>query len=204
MKQPPQAAADAVSRLSPRNLVGKPKFRLIWSEEPKTWVVGFFRDWSPAGIILREVFERRQVNKYEFDPPCWLLEIWEPPEFWGTPAEWEAKTHQWEGGRAFAECGPYPSEGDYRFLVKFTRKDTGEPTDPTEVVIEHIFARLRVPTRADLDAERNTKQELKRKDRAQAVAEVIGDVPFAGNANSVSPKPFTQKLREDRIAKESR
>jgi hypothetical protein len=202
VKLPPQAAAGAVLRLSPLTPAGQPKFRLVWSEEPKTWVVGKFREES--GGHISERFERKQIDKYPFHPPCWILEIWEPPEYFGTPEAWErSSTGMTEEGQFYHEIGPYPSEGDFRYLLKFTHKLTHDPIEPTEKLIEFLFSqRLKVPTRDDLAKERTAKEGAKIAQRSKRVAEAIGDVPFAGLPNNLNPKDLLKKLREDRILKE--
>jgi hypothetical protein len=207
VKRPPKAAADAVKRLSPLTLYGKPRFRLAWSEDPKTWAVGKFREESPDGHVS-ERFEHKQINKYSFDPPCWILEIWEPPEFFGSPEMWARQTLAiTEEGQWYHDLGPYPAEGDYRYLLKFIHKVTGKATTPSEKLIEHLFKnRLKVPTRTDLKEERDAKEEAKVAERRKNLDEVVGDVgsyPFAGRPNNLNPKDLLRKLREDRILKEA-
>lgn len=192
-----------MKRLSPLNLYGSPRYRLTWSEDPKTWVVGKFREESTDGHVS-ERFERKQINKYTFERPCWLLEIWEPPEYWGSPEQWEKQTVNYEEGQFYHEIGPYPAQGDYRYLLRFTHKLTHQAIEPTEKLIEFLFAnRLKVPTRDDLAKERTEKQEAKTKQRRQNIAEAIGDQPFGGRQNNLNPKDLLRKLREDRILKES-
>jgi hypothetical protein len=192
-----------VFRLSPLTPTGHAKFRLVWSEEPKSWVVGKFKEVSGDGHES-ERFERKQIDKYPFHPPCWILEIWEPPEYFGTPEAWErSSTGITEEGQFYHEIGPWPSEGDFRYLLKFTHKSTHQPIEPSERLIEHLFAnRLKIPTRGDLAKERTAKEELKQKERSERVATAIGDVPFKGLAHNLNPKDLLRKLREDRILKE--
>ena len=199
MKVPPKAAADAVDRLSPLNYAGNPRLRLIHASDVLTLVEGFFRDTSPGGIILREVFETRLLPKYPLLEDCWILEWWEPPEFWGSPREWDSQMRQWEGGRGFLECGPYPSEGDYRLLTAFKHQVTGQPTQPTELLIERIVSRLGVPTRGDLQKEQNAKTEAEDSARLGRVEEVIGDIPFGGRMNNTSPRGRENKFEGDHV-----
>lgn len=206
MRQPPQAAADAIKRLSPLNLYGQPRYRLAWSEEPQTWVIGKFREESGDGHVT-ERFERKQIPKYSFDPPSWIIEIWEPPEFFGSPDMWARQTISYEEGQFYHDIGPYPAEGDYRFLWRCTYKSgehKGQAVDPTERIIEDFFRRLHLPTKDDLAKERNAKAEVKVKERKQRVAEAIGDEAFGGRQNNINPKDLLRKIREDRILKEAR
>ncbi len=198
MKTPPELAAAAVKRLSPLNPYGDPKLRLIHGSDALCYVEGWWEDCSPEGIFLRKVFERRLVHKYLANVDCWILEWWEPPEFWGTPEQWAATTRQWEGGRGFNECGPYPDAGDYRFLVAFRHRTTGLPTVPTEAVIQRIYSLLAVPKQSDLDALRDFKDEEARKRRRENIENVFGDMPFEGRTDSISlnSKGLLAKLAE--------
>src|SRR5580700_10614634 len=155
MRKAPQAADEAVKRLSPLNLYGEPRFRLIHGSDCFTLVEGFFSDYSESNIFIRRVFEKRMLLKYPAHCDRWILEHWEPPEFWGTPEQWEGAQRQWEGGRGFNLCGPYPSRGDYRSIVRFTNRLTGAPIKDSELtvgLIEHIFSKIYMPTADQLKA----------------------------------------------------
>lgn len=195
----------AVTRLSPLTPYGKLKFRLIHGADALTWIEGWWEDFSPEGLFIRKVFEKRQCHKYLTKMDCWILEVWEPAEFWGTPEEWATATRQWEGGRGFQECGPYPSEGDYRYLTCFRHRVTGRPTAPTELLIEHIFSRLAVPTQGDLDKERNAKEEAEVKNRKDVVDSVFQEMPFTGkdDAINLNPRGLLDKLKDKRIEEEN-
>lgn len=204
MNRPPKGAADAVRRLSPLTLYGTPRYRLVWSKDPKTWVCGWFNVFDNSGNLVGGRFERKEIDKYSFNPPCWILEIWEPPEYFGTPEKWLQQTQGTEKGQWYHEIGPYPHEGDYRYLLKFTHKITHEPIEPTEKLIEFLFKeRIKQMTKGDLAKERTAKQEAKDKERKANVAEVIGEEPFGGRPNNLNPQNFLRIIREDRILKEN-
>ena len=196
----PPAAEAALLRLSPLTRFGKPRFRLIHGSDALTWVEGWWEDLSSEGLFIRKVFEKRQCHKYLTKTDCWIMEIWEPPEFFGSPETWAAQTHEWEGGRGFSECGPYPSEGDYRYLTSFRHQGTGAPTMPTEAIIERIFSRLGVPTQGDLLEERTRKEEEEKKRRKEACAGVLDELPFGGKTDSINlnPRGLLDKLKEKR------
>jgi hypothetical protein len=196
-----QAVEAAIARLSPLNPYGNPKFRLIHGSRVFTMIEGWWEDCSPEGLFIRRVFEKRLCHKYLTKMDCWVLECWEPPEFWGSPEEWARQTRQWEGGRGFNECGPYPSEGDYRYLTCFRHRITGIPTEPTELLIEHIFSRLGVPTQGDLDKQRNAKDEADTKARRDLVDGIFQEMPFTGkdDAINLNPRGLLDKLREQRL-----
>lgn len=206
MIHPPPAVEAAILRLSPTTRYGKPRFRLIHGSDALCWVEGWWEDFSPGGLFLRKVFEKRQCHKYLTAIDTWVLEAWEPPEFWGSPETWESVNRQWEGGRGFSECGPYPSEGDYRYLTSFRHQITRRPTVPTELLIERIFSRLGIPTRDDLRQERAAKEEAEKKQRAQRLDNLIDEMPFGGrdDAINLNPKGLLQKLADQNKENETR
>ena len=189
----PSAVIEAVKRCSPHKMNGEPKGRLVHGSEVLTWVEGFFSDYGQGGIFLRQVFERRQVLKYPRQADCWILEWWEPPEFWGTPEQWAATTRQWEGGRAFNLCGPYPAEGDYRLLVTFRHQVTGKPVEPTATLIEYVFSKLHKPTLGELLVEQAAKEVRQKKERGERVAAVVGDIPFERTTQQSLPKGIVEE-----------
>ncbi|HEY6339338.1 MAG TPA: hypothetical protein VIW68_12665 [Candidatus Sulfotelmatobacter sp.] len=201
MKHPPAAAEAAVNRLSPRNLYGKPKMRLIWGADRLQFIQGFFTDWTSSGLLLRHEFAQRWVPKYP-KVDRWYLEVWEPPEFFGSPDTWNQQLRTYEGSRSFVELGPYPSQGDYRPLAILEHQETGEMVEPTEVLIEHIFSRMSVPTSGDLHKAENARQEAADIDIHKTVDNMFGDpFPFGGRINNVTPMPLVQKLAEKKKQK---
>lgn len=68
-----------VGGINPHSL---PIFQLVFSKNQTEIRLGTFRDFTPAGLFVREVTEVRRVPKYDFlAAPCWVLERWIPPEF---------------------------------------------------------------------------------------------------------------------------
>jgi hypothetical protein len=205
MRLLPKSVEAAIKRLSPLTPYGHPKFRLIHGGDALTWIEGWWEDFSPEGLFIRKIFEKRQCHKYLTKTDCWVLECWEPAEFYGTPEQWANQTRQWEGGRGFNECGPYPAEGDYRYLTCFRHRETGRPTAPTELLIEHIFARLGTPTQGDLDKERAAKEEAEVKARKELVDGVFEEMPFGGKDDSINLNPvgLLDKLKQKRLEGET-
>lgn len=55
------------------DLRGRPNFRLVWTPNQYEKRFGSFTDFY-GSIIIREVEEVREVPKYPYLPPCWILE----------------------------------------------------------------------------------------------------------------------------------
>lgn len=196
MKPAPAAAEAAVDRLSPRTHSGKPKIRLIWGADRLHLIAGVFTDTSPGGILIRRVYDERWVPKYP-KTDRWYLEVWEPPEFFGSPDTWHSQLLSYEGGRSFVELGPYPHEGDYRPLVIFEHQGTGEMVEPTEALIERIFSRLSVPSEGELRKEENARADGEDARAHKDVDDMFGDpFPFGGRTSNVTPTSLVTKLEE--------
>lgn len=93
------------------NRLGEPNFRVVWGGNRLTWVGGRWKDRDDHGNVFREAIELRQVPKYATDR--WHIERWMPPEHYGSPEEWYAKTMETEDGVRVPALGPYPSRGEY-------------------------------------------------------------------------------------------
>jgi hypothetical protein len=81
--------------------------------------------------MVREKIELRRVPKY-FPLDRWHIERWAPPESYGSPEQWYARTTETENGIRLPALGPYPSRGEYEHC--FTLSGANEefiPLTPT-------------------------------------------------------------------------
>jgi hypothetical protein len=63
-----------------KTLDGKPRFRVIWSEQTFETRLGDFEDYTPAGIFIRRSREVRQVKKYSYLKDRFILEAYMPEQ----------------------------------------------------------------------------------------------------------------------------
>jgi hypothetical protein len=61
------------------NLRGEPLFRLVRAEEQLEFRRGTFNEFY-GKVFVRTVTGVKQTKKYDFLPPCWILEQWLGPE----------------------------------------------------------------------------------------------------------------------------
>jgi hypothetical protein len=108
----PAAIEEAVARVGGSNRYGEPNFRVVWGGARLAWVGGRWTDRDAHGNVVRKVVELRRVPKY-FPLDRWHIERWMPPESYGTPEEWYARTTEIEDGIRVPALGPYPSRGEY-------------------------------------------------------------------------------------------
>ncbi|MGA9142943.1 MAG: hypothetical protein WB007_04220, partial [Candidatus Acidiferrales bacterium] len=110
--EPPAAIVELVMRAGGTNRYGEPNFSVVWGGARLAWVGGRWVDRDAHGNTTREVIELRRVPKY-LPTDRWHIERWMPPESYGSPDDWYAKTIETEDGIRVPALGPYPSRGEY-------------------------------------------------------------------------------------------
>jgi hypothetical protein len=133
------------------NPYGEPNFRAVWGGSRLTWIGGRWEDRDAAGNLIREVVELRQVPKY-LPTDRWHIERWCPPEMYGRPEDWYARTVELEDGRGIPALGPYPQRGEYEHCLTLAGA-RGEFVQLTPAVAEYL-ARLIEASRTVTSRER--------------------------------------------------
>jgi len=108
----PAAICERITRAGGRNRYGEPNFRVVWGGSRLAWIGGRWVDRDAHGNVIREAVELRQEPKY-IPAERWHIERWMPPEAYGSPEEWFARTVETEDGIRIPALGPYPSRGEY-------------------------------------------------------------------------------------------
>jgi len=102
------------------SLEGKTIYRLIWSDSAFENRYGFFRDFTPGGLFIREVVETRKTRKYNYIHERWILEKWAP------------------GNLTASKELPDAINGDYIPVYVFEDKK-GNYLPPTQKALEFIL-----------------------------------------------------------------
>jgi hypothetical protein len=118
--EPPEAICERIARAGGMNRFGEPNFRVVWGGSRLAWIGGRWVDRDAHGNVIREAIEQRQEPKY-IPAERWHIERWMPPEAYGSPEEWLARTTEIEDGIRIPALGPYPSRGEYEHC--FTLED---------------------------------------------------------------------------------
>jgi len=108
----PAHVCERIASAGGLNRFGEPNFRVVWGGSRLAWIGGRWTDRDVQGSVVRETIELRQVPKY-IPTDRWHIERWMPPESYGPPDEWFARTVEVEDGIRIPALGPYPSRGDY-------------------------------------------------------------------------------------------
>jgi hypothetical protein len=135
-----EASADVARALliaGGRNVFGEANYRAVWGWSRLDWIGGKWEDRDPVtGAVTREVIEVRREPKY-VPHERWHIERWMPPENYGSPEEWRARTLEIVNGRNVEALGPYPSRGDYEHCFT-VQGPAGEFVQMTPAVARHI------------------------------------------------------------------
>ncbi len=118
----PAAVSERIARAGGTNRYGEPNFRVVWGGSRLAWIGGRWTDRDAHGNVIREAIELRQEPKY-IPADRWHIEKWMPPEAYGTPEEWYARTIETEDGICVPALGAYPSRGEYEHC--FTLENAG-------------------------------------------------------------------------------
>ena len=119
-----------------RNRFGGPNYRVIWGWNRLAWIGGKFEDRDTHGDLVREVVELRLEPKYP-QVNRWHVERWVPPEMYGSPREWYAKTVEIANGVRVPALGPYPERGEYEHCFTL-QGPKGEFVQLTPTIVEHV------------------------------------------------------------------
>jgi len=117
----PTTICERIARAGGMNRFGEPNFRVVWGGSRLAWIGGRWVDRDAHGNVIREAIELRQEPKY-IPAERWHIERWMPPEAYGSPEGWLARTTEIEDGIRIPALGPYPSRGEYEHC--FTLEDT--------------------------------------------------------------------------------
>lgn len=115
-KKPPSNVVDYLTEYGGKNLYGEPMFRIVWGGDRLTTRMGKWEDRNDNGDLIQEVVEARKTPKYKMAVNRWVVEVWVPPSYYGTPEQWAATTHEYVDGLPVEVLGEYPKRGDYELI----------------------------------------------------------------------------------------
>lgn len=176
--EPPSSLSERLVHAGGTNRLGEPNYRVVWGGSRLTWVGGRWTDRDEQGNVLREAIELRRVPKYSPEDR-WHIERWMPPENYGSPDEWYARTVEIEDGIRMPALGPYPSRGEYEHCIALSDANnefiplTGASCDWVVRAIEWARRQPRNAVRAAIAA-REARQEQEWNRRAdEALNEIF-------------------------------
>jgi hypothetical protein len=198
MKTPPEIE-KRITDTGGLNRFGEPLYRIIWGYERIVPITGFwFTGFDALGQpVQSDVPETRMEPKY-MPADRWHLEMWRPPEEYGTPDTWRQQGLEVYGGYTCDTAGEFPSRGDYELILTFQLDNEYVPLNPTscEAVVTLLKASRDFTYMQRLNAI-NQREMRKSKYRVNRMAEEMRNKlrPFAGESFIVVPGSKFASLR---------
>jgi len=100
-REPAPEYVDHINRIGGFNRYNEPNFRIVWGQNDTNLVYGVDANGKRGQHI---VLKHGGV-------PAWFIDVWKPPECYGTPELWYALTWDWEAD--VPTIGDYPHRGLY-------------------------------------------------------------------------------------------
>ena len=110
----PPEIASLLRRVGGENRFGDPNFRLIWGQ---TEVYRAGGAWEVEG---QPSFRGYRDLLCGFGEACWILQQWNPPESYGTPASYYAQNLDLQTGLQI--LGEFPYRGRYQTVLPLVRR----------------------------------------------------------------------------------
>lgn len=207
----PKHVAEELRLAGGLNRFGEPNFRVVWGYDRIVPIHGEWQEFEqfictltdkftgfsesrPATRLVRSVVETRMVPKY-LPGNCWHLEMWRPPEEYGSPEEWGKAGQEVIGLSTIDTSGPYPERGEYELCYPLTHDGTSSGT-PIPLVADVVaeLVRLIVHGRNGFSfAQRKAAIEQEERRKEEGFLRVTEDRlkdslrPFAGETHIVVP-----------------
>lgn len=139
--RPDPAVQAYLARQGGSNLYGAPRFRIVWSGNRTTLSNRKWTEAATASRALKTTYGWRRTLKYK-EPSRherFIIEMYRPPEFYGTPELWAARYEKYVDGELICPAGPFPRQGDYDYV------------DTVESIDDHGVRHFLSPTNAYVD-----------------------------------------------------
>jgi hypothetical protein len=186
------------------NPYGEPMFRVVWGYNRIVPITGEWQEFEQfvctltdklTGYVerrrvtklVRSVIETRHQPKY-LPGNCWHLEMWRPPEEYGSPEKWKKLGEEVIQGLTVDTSGPYPSRGEYELCYPLTHDGTsrGEPVILVADVVSEIVGMIKYGKQAFNFQQRKAaieqRERLKEEGLFKRTCDMLKDGmrPFAG------------------------
>lgn len=157
----PESVLTALEVAGGLNRFNEPNFRVVWGYDRIVPIHGEWQQWEQCVATLTDkqtgysesrlvtkltssVIETRQVPKY-LPGNCWHLEMWRPPEEYGSPEQWGKAGEEVIGCQTIDTSGPFPSRGEYELCYPLTHDGTsrGTPIPLEGAIVAELVAMIR-------------------------------------------------------------
>lgn len=203
----PAEVARRVTIAGGLNPFGEPMFRVVWGWNRLHPIHG---QWSGMHVDVGDgreidletpIIETRMEPKY-LPADRWHLEMWRPPEDYGSPETWGKLGREVIGDMTVDTSGPFPSRGEYELCYVLSTNlmisgDFLELEGPVVEMLVLLIVKSRKETLTQHQRESAIRQriERERKARIQETCDALIDATpaFFDKPASMSYGPKSQK-----------
>ena len=215
----PEHVVRALRLAGGSNPYGEPMFRCVWGWDRIVPITGEWQEfeqfvatltdkvtgYSESRLctrLVRSVIETRQVPKY-LPANCWHLEMWRPPEEYGSPEEWKELGEEAIAGMTVDTSGPFPFRGEYELCYPLTSDGTSQGT-PIPLVADVVaeIVRMILVGRERFNLQQRTaaieqREARKEEGLARRTRDMLKDGlrPFAGETFVTVPEAKPEPKR---------
>lgn len=157
-KAVPEKAQAACLRIGGQNLYGEPMYRVQWSPARLSLSVGQHDRYDDSGNFLGSELRSEMVPKYPIGER-FILEVWKPASYYGSPERWAKNTTMFEAGEFVETLGDFPSRGDYEWVATF-EDEKREYVYPTATLVEGMIQEHRHKTQGKRDIRRPSMETV--------------------------------------------
>ncbi len=179
----------------------KPLFRVVRGSDEFIWIGGRIKKFDEHGNQTGEEIGTEKRPKYPNALNRYVLEMWRPPEYFGTPESWEEMFTEWIDGHRVETMGPFPANGDYDCLLviervhmdkkgNVTKREFAPLTDTLcEALVQVAKLNRELPEQIKRTAisERHEREEKAKEERLIERIEDLGRAEFATKPNIIVP-----------------
>lgn len=134
-REPAEEYVRHVNAIGGMNRFGGPNFKLVWGQNETMLVYGTDANGKTGQHIIPK----------HGNIPAWFIDVWKPPECYGTPELWYALTWDWEADAP--KIGDFPWQGCYELapFSLFTRRFEGDRMIIDAMPLNHFVIDLLIP-----------------------------------------------------------
>lgn len=173
--EPSPAVQDAILLVGGLNRFDAPNYRLRWGWQCLELRGGEHVDYDDHGTVLRREVRHEWWPRYAPANSRFHLEVWRPPEFYGSPRQWQDQTRAWVRGMAVAQLGDYPRRGDYEHVATMESPD-GSYVEPVASVVAdmiRLHQRMQSRTPSEIRAGIRADEEHKKAERVRKYRDIL-------------------------------
>jgi hypothetical protein len=176
MNSTPQHIQDKVTASGGLNPFGEPLFRIVLGAERLAMCFGEWKKFDNSGNETGTTVEARMCMKYPGTASKYVLEMWTPPENYGTPEAFYEATERVIDGKKTQLLGEYPHRGEYE-CIKVLETPKGIPVPLTDAIVSALLdvakRNRELPTNIRIKAAQDAREKEEKEKSARLLEKLV-------------------------------